>query len=100
MGYQYTPDPVVTSGGVLQYLHVENATTHYVVSGAGSKTDYFPAQYWDNGGSIYQHQGSGMPPAFQDTVCDFDLLDCTLDRTLIVALGSRLCQLRADAHNS
>ena len=72
MGCRYTPDQGVP-GFVLQYLHVENATTHYVISGAGSKTDYFPAQYWDNGGSIYQHQGSGMPPTFQNIVhCHFD----------------------------
>jgi hypothetical protein len=43
----------------LQYMHVDSAATHYIVSGAGSLTDY-PATYWDNGGGIFQHQGSGF----------------------------------------
>ena len=29
----------------LQYMHVDSHTTHYIVSGAGSLTDY-PATYW------------------------------------------------------
>ncbi|KAK9828494.1 hypothetical protein WJX72_000331 [[Myrmecia] bisecta] len=63
-------EPLLTRYGVqayfsghehnMQYLHLEGAPTHYVVSGGGSKTDYYPEQYWDNGGSIWQHQGSGF----------------------------------------
>lgn len=48
----------------LQYLHLDASQLHYIVSGGGSKTDYFPETYWDNGGSLFQHQGSGKgsPP--------------------------------------
>ena len=43
----------------LQYMHVEGQPTHYIVSGAGSLTEY-PPDYWDNGGGRFQHQGSGF----------------------------------------
>lgn len=40
-------------------MHVDSAVTHYLVSGGGSLTDY-AADYWDNGGGRFQHQGSGF----------------------------------------
>ena len=40
-------------------MHVDDASTHYIVSGGGSLTDY-AADYWDNGGGRFQHQGSGF----------------------------------------
>ena len=40
-------------------MHVDSAVTHYIVSGGGSLTDY-ASDYWDNGGGIFQHQGSGF----------------------------------------
>lgn len=43
----------------LQYMHVASEVTHYLVSGGGSLTDY-AADYWDNGGGQWQHQGSGF----------------------------------------
>ena len=40
-------------------MHVDSHPTHYIVSGGGSLTDY-ASDYWDNGGGIFQHQGSGF----------------------------------------
>lgn len=43
----------------LQYMKADDESTHYFVSGGGSLTDY-AADYWDNGGGRFQHQGSGF----------------------------------------
>ena len=43
----------------LQYLHQEDSSVHYVISGGGSLTDYTPIVHYDNGGSQFQYWGSG-----------------------------------------
>lgn len=43
----------------LQYLHQQDSSVHYVVSGGGSLTDYAPIVHFDNGGSRFQYWGSG-----------------------------------------
>ncbi len=42
----------------LQHLHVDGASTHYMISGGGSLSDY-SWQTWDNGGGKFFYQGSG-----------------------------------------
>ena len=56
----------------LQYLRQDDALLHYIVSGAGSLTDY-AADYWDNGGGRFQHQGSG----FVSCSLSFSALKCS-----------------------
>ena len=46
----------------LQYHHLAGETTHYIVSGAGSLTDY-PATYYPSPRSRFLHQGSGERPS-------------------------------------
>ena len=44
----------------LQHMYVDGAATNYIVSGAGSKTDYFPEELYNNGADVnWQWQGSG-----------------------------------------
>ena len=42
----------------LQYHHLAGEATHYIISGAGSLTDY-PLTYRESPRSQYLHQGSG-----------------------------------------
>ena len=43
----------------LQYIHQQNSSVHYVITGGGSLTDYSPIVHYDNGGSHFQYWGSG-----------------------------------------
>lgn len=43
----------------LQYMHQQDSSVHYVISGGGSLTDYTPIVHYDNGGSQFQYWGSG-----------------------------------------
>ena len=43
----------------LQYIHRQNSSVHYVITGGGSLTDYSPIVHFDNGGSQFQYWGSG-----------------------------------------
>lgn len=43
----------------LQYMHQQNSSVHYVITGGGSLTDYSPIEHFDNGGSLFQYWGSG-----------------------------------------
>ena len=45
----------------LQYHHLQGESTHYIVSGAGSLTDY-PPTYYPGPRSRFLHQGSGVRP--------------------------------------
>ncbi len=54
-------------------MHVDSDITHYIVSGGGSLTDY-ASDYWDNGGGVFQHQGSGFVScrlSLEDLKCYF-----------------------------
>lgn len=44
----------------LQYIHRQNSSVHYVITGGGSLTDYSPIVCFDNGGSQFQYWGSGF----------------------------------------
>jgi len=64
-----TLEPVLEKYGVqayfcghehnLQYIHRQNSSVHYVITGGGSLTDYSPIVHFDNGGSQFQYWGSG-----------------------------------------
>ena len=64
-----TLEPVLQKYGVqayfcghehnLQYIHQQNSSVHYVITGGGSLTDYDPIVHYDNGGSQFQYWGSG-----------------------------------------
>ena len=64
-----TLEPILEKHGVqayfcghehnLQYLHQQNSSVHYVITGGGSLTDYTPIVHYDNGGSQFQYWGSG-----------------------------------------
>lgn len=43
----------------LQYMHQDDSSVHYVITGGGSLTDYSPIVHYDNGGSKFQYWGSG-----------------------------------------
>ncbi|KAL3162377.1 hypothetical protein ABBQ32_010055 [Trebouxia sp. C0010 RCD-2024] len=58
----------------LQYLHQQDSSVHYVVSGGGSLTDYAPIVHFDNGGSRFQYWGSGFVSCLvegRSLRCDF-----------------------------
>lgn len=42
----------------LQLLRMDNGTTHYVISGAGSRSNYSDDS-WNPEGNLFHHMGSG-----------------------------------------
>ena len=76
-----TLEPILDKHGVqayfcghehnLQYLHQQNSSVHYVITGGGSLTDYTPIVHYDNGGSQFQYWGSG-----ENMIDSFALSDC------------------------
>lgn len=80
--------PIFCSGHEhnLQHIHVSGASVHYVISGAGSMTDY-PVELIDNGGSRFQHQGSGEHPRW--TICTAHsvvVYDCFCGERLLLSV--------------
>lgn len=79
-----TLEPVLEKYGVqayfcghehnLQYMHQQNSSVHYIITGGGSLTDYSPIVHFDNGGSLFQYWGSGFVSCMLEgpsLLCDF-----------------------------